>query len=461
MSRARGRALGGAVALAAATGFWAGPGAGPAAAYVCSLTIDTPQQRNPPVVLGTNSARFTGAFTAAPGPAGRVLEVSYLAAPGARPATVTRSDPNLGGPDRYDVTTGGLNLNGTYRAQVRATQTETPVFNCVGRLTREGRSTSMTAEVTFGVSVRARPPVDVRSRFEAEPRSAVVTWGRSPDPDTAGYSLSRKVDGGRFEPMGAVPGDALSWTDTGLPAGAATVTYAVTSSRNGPTAGTTSEASDPVAAAPLDVPAPPAPPPDPTPTVPGTPVTNGPGSTVAGAPNTVAPNRTGGAPPTTRPFVLGRPVGGSSSPLGLQFPGGLDQGGTVGGEYAPTLPYQLDPAAPQDEMQLVEDAGDQAFVGGRDRGEEDDKPALAYVAAGLLSAVVAAHVLWLRGQVLRPAPEAVEHPLPVEAAAAARPADSPTWAPPAPLPRNSPKSDSPILVIQGSRDGPAERGGPR
>ena len=457
MSGARGRALGAAAALAAATGFWAGPGAGPAAAYVCSLSIDTPR---PQVVLGTNSARFTGAFSAAPGPAGRVVEISYLAAPGAKPATVTRSDPNLGGPDRYDVTSGGLNLNGTYRAQVRATQSETPVFNCFGGITRDGRSTSMTAEVTFGVSVRARPPVDVRSRFEAEPRSAVVTWGRSPDPDTAGYSLSRKVDGGGFEPMGAVPGNVLTWTDTGLPAGAATVTYAVTSSRKGPTADTTSDPSDPVAAAPLAVPAPPAPPPpaDPTTTVPGTPVTGGPGTTVAGAPNTVAPNRTGAAPPTTRPFVLGRPVGGSSSPLGLQFPGGLDQGAAVGGEYQPTLPYQLDPTAPQDEVQLVEDAGDQAFVGGRNQGEGDEKPALAYVAAGLLSAVVAAHVLWLRGQVLRPAPEAVEHPLPVAATASPGPDESPTWAPPPPPPGPSARSGS-ILVIPGGRDGPADRGG--
>jgi len=448
VSPARARALFGAVALAAATGYWSGPGAAPASAYVCSLSITSPRS-NPPI--GTSSARFSGAFAAAPSSTGRTVQVSFLASPGPRP-TVAQTDDRSWGPDSYAVDVGGLSLNGTYRAQVKAIHDASPVLNCQGGL-GGARPKSATAEVTFGVSVRARPPVNVASRFEAGPRTAVVTWERSPDPDTAGYSLSRKVGTGGFEPMGAVHGDVLSWTDPSLPAEAATATYAVTSSRNGPVANSTSEASDPVAAAPLEVPGPP-----PAPTTSttligavGTETPSGDQRPRPGAPDRIATT------PTSKPFVLARPVPGSPSPAAVDFPDSLinPEAAQAADGDQPALQYR--PNRGLDQVQLVEEDG-QAFAAGRGGPGDQDTPQLAYVAAGLLSAVVAAHVLWLRGQALRPAAGPTEVGLPVEPLAPARPAEPTRTDPPAPTPAGPAR---PILVIRSIRGGRSEPGAER
>jgi len=340
--------------------------------------------------------------------------VSFLAAPGPRPASVTRSGGDVGGADVYDVTAGGLSLNGTYTARVRATDTSTSLFNCDGGIGPERRSTDQSADVTFGVSVRAQPPVNVRSRLEPGTRTAVVTWGKSPDPDTAGYSVSRKLGSGSFQAMGDVPANTLSWTDSGLPAEAATVTYAVTSSRNGPQPNSTSEASEAVVAAPLDLTA--APPPS-------TPTTTGPVKSGFQLPGSIGPGRAG---TTTRPAPgpsktkLGVPAARSPQ-AGLAFPPELVDpraallGQGDSGGFQPTLPYE---ATPEDEVEpgevLEEGGGQQSFAAGRSRVGEERTPALVYVAAGLLTAVVAAHVLWLRAQVLKPEAGSAQASLPIE-----------------------------------------------
>jgi hypothetical protein len=91
------------------------------------------------------------------------------------------------------------------------------------------------------------------------------------------------------------------------------------------------------------------------------------------------------------------------------------------GGFNPTLPFpeqdqdqEPGQGEEQQQVELIEEGGDQAFVGGRRGPDEQRTPAVVFVAAGLLSAVVAAHILWLRAQVLRPTPGAATEALPVE-----------------------------------------------
>jgi hypothetical protein len=106
-------------------------------------------------------------------------------------------------------------------------------------------------------------------------------------------------------------------------------------------------------------------------------------------------------------------AGGKPKPVDHgRFAGGLSAPTTrttlADGTYVPTLPY----ASPQD--------GDDPEVGAEqaqgprlplsDEGSGGGTPSLAYVAAALEAAVVAAHVLWLRAQVLRPDAAAVAAP---------------------------------------------------
>jgi len=447
-----GRALGGAAALAAAVGLWAGPGAAPAAAYVCSFGIDSPTSASP---SGTPSVAFRGPFVVRQGQGDRVLDINFTGSPGPLPPSVRRTGADVGPGDRYDVGVGGLTLNGQYTAQVRASHGGTGLFNCDDGLGNARRDGSRSGTVTFSVSVRARPPANVRARFEAgPPRSAVVTWDRSPDPDTAGYELTRRVGSGPIEAMPPVPPSTTSWTDRSPPADAATVTYAVRSARNGPTRDTTSERSDYVAAT-LSVPAPPPSTPGPPGSLgpdPGAPATPGmpanPGTNPPGAP-TPAPKAAPGVPV----FKLGQSVpgtAGGAAPV-LRFPDGLTAanpgGGGEEGSYDPVLPYPARSEAGQ--VQLPTEDGQAAFGGaaGDDPGDERT-PQLAYVAGALLCAVVAAHVLWLRGEVLRPDDGEL---LPV----APPPAPPPkhVFEPPPPSPRPSP---SPSLRLPPTpRPGPA------
>jgi len=113
-------------------------------------------------------------------------------------------------------------------------------------------------------------------------------------------------------------------------------------------------------------------------------------------------------------FKLGQSVPGISRAGGtapvLNFPDGLtavNPGGGGEGSYNPLLPYPTKPEDSQvelpteDEEEASGGASGGAFNGGDAPGDERT-PQLAYVAGALLSAVVAAHVLWLRGEVLRP-----------------------------------------------------------
>ena len=411
----RGRALGGAVALAAAIGVWSGPGAAPAAAYVCSFGIDSPTAATP---SGTAGVSFRGPFAARQGQGDRVLGITFTSAPGPLPPSVTHTGGAVGPADRYDVPVGGLSLNGRYAARVVARHEGTGLFNCDDSLGRDRRETERSATVTFSVSVKARPPTNLRARFEAgPPRSVVVTWDPSPDPDTAGYELTRRIGVGPVEPLPDVPPNQTSWTDGAPPAEAASVTYAIRSARNGPTPGTTSERSDVVTVG-VDLPAPP---PPTTTTPPPVVDPGGTGGTGTGAPapagtgGALAPPGTGGSAPgrpapgpAPRPFVLGQAVAGFSSPGGappvLRFPNGLIGAAKAEageeGVYQPLLPY---PARPDDaQVELLAEDGEQAQAGGAggDAPGEERTPQLVYVAGALLSGVVAAHILWLRKQVL-------------------------------------------------------------
>jgi hypothetical protein len=451
---ARGRALAGTLALMAASGIWILSEAAPAAAYVCAFGIESPA---PGSVVGAPSVRLVGPFATRQGLAERILDVTFTQSPGARPAPTVRTGASVGPAGRFDVTVGSLSLNGEYTARVKSSHLGTsPLFNCDDGIGPERRDTEATAEVTFGVSVRANPPANVKARFDAGPRTAVVTWERSGDPDIAGYTITRRVGSGGPTAVD-VPAAPLSWTDTQLPAGAATITYSVQAARNGPQRGTTSERSAPVAAAPLDVPAPP------SPTTAATAGTGGTGGT-GGA---------GASTPTTAPFVLGRSVGATSpsepSPM-VPLPGGLApplDGSNGDGTYRPLLPY---PPPDQDPAPSGDGGGDQAIVGRASDGVGGDgPPQLAFIASGLLSTVVAAHVLWLRRQALRPEPatppgpsgHAAEAPV-LEPVETVEPVSTPEPAPPPPPP--DPEADAafaPVVLVEPLlRDRTRRRGAP-
>lgn len=430
MISARGRAVVGAVALAAATASWVGPGALPAAAYVCSSGIESPGNGS---VVGAPAVRFTGPFDGRPNQADRVLVVTFTSSPGPRPATVTRKGVGVGSDGRFDVLVSNLDRNGEYKAQLRFSHAGTSI-KCNGATDPGAGATEQTAEVTFGVSVKARPPANVRSRFAAGPRTAVVSWGRSPDPDTARYSVTRKVGSTSFEPVADVAGDATSWTDTKLPGAAATITYAVSAARRGPDSRTTSEPSAAVAAAPLGVPAPP-----PSSTTPTSAASTG----------------------STVPFVLGQPAATDLGAAPAPSPDGLTplpQGGD--GQATPPVP-----GLPEDRVQLPGDAG-----GRGDHG--DGLPQLAYVGATLLSAAVAAHVLWRRGPLGRPGAAALDPALPIEptivpvpvpvpaSPVAAAPAPDPS-PPPVAAPRAAPLvAPAPVRAASAAAPAPRKPKGP-
>jgi len=410
---ARGRALSGAVAVVAFSGSWMAAGARPAAAYVCAFGIET----TPGSILGSPSVRLTGPFVVKPTTGVRTVEVSFTRSPGAAPASASRSGADVGPPGRFDVTAGPLALNGRYTARVRAIHTETSLFNCDGGLDNGRRDTESSREVSFGVSVRAAPPTNVKALFDAgPPRTATVTWDKSGDPDIAGYIVRRKVGSDPPTAGRAIPATPLSWTDDNLPGGAASVTYSVQAARNGPDPGTTSEYSAPVSAATLEVPPPP---PPPTTTTGG--ITGGTGGTGG----TTGTTRVTQTTPTTAPFVLGRAVAPSAtSPPGtfppLRLPSGLGGAGSsnnpsspeADGGYEPVLPYRPGSGEPPVTMPL-EGAGAQALAAGENgAGNGGGTPQLAYVASGLLSSVIAAHVLWLRKQVGRPDAPGPGGPLP-------------------------------------------------
>ena len=379
MIRARGRAISGALALSAAAAIWILVGAAPAGAYVCDFGINRP---TPGARLETAAVRISGPFSTRQGTATRVIEVAFTAGPGAvPPKRITVPDG-----ETYDVPVGPLSLNGSYTARVTATHEGTSLTsNCDEESGPDRRDTVRTAGVSFEVSVRARPPANVRATFDAGARSATITWDRSSDPDIAGYRITRKVGSGAPITID-VPPEPRSWTDARLPAEAGTLTYSVEAARNGPRPGTTSERSVAVAAAPLAIPARPSAPTS----------TRGPvGSGGAG--------RGGGSTATSQPFTLGRSVGDGDAPPATALPlpdlaqPGNPDGATALGPYT-TIPEQGGSL-------VLNDDDDQAMAAGRS-GENGGNGTrqLAYVAAGLLTTVVAAQALWLRRQALRPEP---------------------------------------------------------
>lgn len=357
MIRERGRALVGALALAGTSPAFllAAP---PAAASVCSFGIDRPTAG---AVSSTANVRFTGTFTVEEGltRSERVLEVAFTRSPGPPPAPVTASGLDVGSDGLYDVQVGPLPRNGRYTARVTARHAGDPVIGCAGGDRRE-----VTATVTFGVSVRAQPPANVRSGFDAASRRAMVTWGRSSDPDVAGYTITR-VGAGPAKVV-QVPPAPLTWTDAQIPAGAATITYFVQAARNGPDPNTTSEPSTPVAAEALSVPGAAAP------------------TTV---PNAGTPGRDGtpltATPSTTVPFALGPPV--TAATPGPDDPPPLDRDGTL------LPPLEGTPEADP----LPPDPGQEAFAG-EDRGGGDGARWPVYAATGLAATAAAGAVLWRR-----------------------------------------------------------------
>ncbi len=408
MTPARGRALAGALALSAASAVWTLAGAAPAGAYVCTLGLDTPAAGS---ISGSPDPHVTGPFAVRHGAAERSIEVTFTKSPGAAPAGVTRSGAAVGPADRFDVPVGPLTRNGRYTALVRARHSGTsPVFNCSDGIGAGGRDTERTAEVSFGVSVRALPPGNVAGRFDAGPRTVVLSWDASSDPDVAGYTISRAV-GGEAPTSIQVPPDPHSWTDSGLPGTGATIAYTIQASRVGPDPDTSSEPSPPVTVQ-IQVAAPPAVPPSTTTTAPGP---------------SPSPSAGRTSTPTTVPFVLGLPVSGTlPEPAAPGTIGDSAASAPEDGSYQPLLPYE--PRSPGDGGLALSES-DPAVVGdAQPGGGGDGPPQLGYVASALLSSVVAAHVLWLRKQALRP--EAAgsgegASPLPLLEPVSSRPADAP------------------------------------
>ncbi|MEO5679567.1 MAG: hypothetical protein ABIS47_07860, partial [Acidimicrobiales bacterium] len=180
-----GRAVAGAVTLAAA-GLGTGLAVAPAAASVCVFGIDSPADGS---FAAASEVTFRGPFAVSVD-GGRTLQVDFTASPGPAPAPVTKAGAELG-PDgsRYVVTVGGLVRNGQYTARLRASHAAEALCG-----TDPAPATmEKTVTVTFGVSVKAQPPISVRSRLDPGPRAAVVTWVKSSDPDIAAYGVTRKV----------------------------------------------------------------------------------------------------------------------------------------------------------------------------------------------------------------------------------------------------------------------------
>ena len=381
MIRARGRAISGALAVSAAAAIWILAGAAPAGAYVCDFGISRP---TPGSRLDTAAVRISGPFSTRHGSANRIIEVTFTAGPGA----VSPKRTTVPAGDTYDVPVGPLALNGSYTARVTARHDGTsPTLNCDDDESGSDRDTERTAGVSFEVSVRAQPPANVRTTFDAGARSATITWDKSSDPDIAGYRITRKV-GAAAPTTLDVPPEPRRWTDTRLPAEAVTLTYSVEAARNGPRPGTTSERSAAVAAAPLAIPARPSPPTS-------TRGPAGPGGTTRG----------GGGAAATQPFTLGRSVSDGEAPPATALPlPELEQPGNPGG--AASQPLGAYTTIPEEGGSLVlNDEDDQAMgAGRRGQGGGDGTRQLAYVAAGLLMTVVAAQALWLRRQALLPEP---------------------------------------------------------
>jgi hypothetical protein len=388
----RGRALPGVLALTAASGIWLVAEAPPAEAYVCAFNVQSPGEGS---ISGSPTVPFRGDFEVKHGLAERVLEVTFTSAPGPLPPPTVSRRTALEPAGDYDVAVGPLSLNGAYTARVRAIHTGTsPLLNCDDGLGPERRDTEASAVVRFKVSVPASPPRNVTARFDPGARRATVTWERSGDPDIVGYTIIKQVG---TAPATGVPvaADPLAWTDTNLPSGGGTIRYSVQAFRQGPDPGTTSLPSAPVAAAPLAVPAAPAPGPSPSTTTGGT----------------RGPSTPGGATSTTVPFAFGPAVGGDTPPARavpflpfgeLRFPESTAPATEGQGGYQPLIPYS--PGGREDTQPFDSDSDDQAVAGRRSSSDEpgDGTPGLAYVASALLSTVVAAHILWLRRQALRP-----------------------------------------------------------
>lgn len=481
------RAIGSAFAVATLSGASMAALAAPAAAYVCSFNVERPSSGS---ILGTATANVAGVFVVKQGTdRPRVIEVAFTKAPGALPATVTRSGAAVGPADQYDVAVGPLALNGRYSVRVKASHAGTGLLNCDDALlTNLNRDGQRSGDMSFGVSVQAKPPVNVAARLDVAARTAMVTWDKSTDPDIAGYTVSKKVGTAAPTKVDLRP-EPRSWTDENLPTGGGTVVYSVQASRNGPDPGTTSEPSGAVTPAAIEVP-PPAPSSTTSTTVPPT-VTTPPGTpppTTGGTPPPVnGPQPTTPTTPTTAPFVLGRPVGAGPSPAGtapaLRLPTGLNVPSTVlatppldGGSFQPLLPYPSptdpSPTDPPPTDPPTSEIPEQALAAG-DRAPQQDTgtPQLAYVAAALLSAVIAAYVLWLRRQSLVPqSPGMTTAYLPLEPLEAAEPVAPPfsvkptvrvlpvvPTAPPSPPPEPLDPGPPPLPLLIVKPGGPRRR----
>lgn len=405
MIPARGRALVGALAFIGATVVWGLAGASPASAYVCGFGVDSPASGS---VSSSSTVRLRGPFEVKEGlvPEPRLLEVTFTSAPGPLPEPVSRSGDAIGTEGRYEVPLGPLARNGRYAVRMKATHGGTPVASCAEELGPEQRDTERTVEASFSVSVKASPPTNVRVAFNSGPRTAVVRWDKSGDPDVAGYTVNRKVGSGAPTSV-SVGSDPLSWTDSKLPATDATITYSVQAVRNGAGPGTLSEPSDAVAATALKVPAPSA--------------------------NTTAPPGTvATGPGTTVPFVLGPPIG-DPLPTAPVPPAPPADGG-----YVPLDVYEVE------DQPVI--GSDPAVVGRRDGGEGESIPQLAFIASGLLSTVVAAHVLWLRRQALEPAGVAGTRATPLEPLEPVTAGEAPPPPEPPPEPTGASTFEPPVAA---------------
>lgn len=374
-----GRAATGAVTLAAA-GLGIGLAVAPAAASVCGFGIDSPADGS---FVAASEVTFRGPF-AVSGDGGRTLQVDFTSSPGPAPAPVTRAGADLGTDgSRYVVTVGGLARNGQYTARLRAGHAADASCGA-----DPGPST-VDRTVTFGVSVKAQPPTSVRSRLDAGPRVAVVTWEKSSDPDIAAYGVTRKVGAAAAEPVADLPTTPTTWTDLKLPAAATSITYSVVAYRTGSTSSSRSAASEPVAAAPLAVPARPA----------------------SSAPLTAArPTAAARRPPDTKapaaPAATAAPV--TPLPPASGLPGSPDP---AGGYQSPQT------AVPSLDQGLIPLAGAETSVAGGDGDGDGGGPdrGLAVAAGVALSAAAALVVRRQRRRQPPGSPPVVAEALPLAA----------------------------------------------
>ncbi|HUQ39726.1 MAG TPA: Ig-like domain-containing protein [Acidimicrobiales bacterium] len=309
-----------------------------------------------------------------------------------------------------------LAANGRYTVTVRATGTDKPAdFN--------GQEAASTTR-DFSVEAPPATPRNVKATVE-DSREVVVTWSENTEPDLLFYQVQRAVGDGEWSVAGETK--TTRYRDDRTAQAGGTYRYRVVAVRKGARAdsGVTSQ---PSAAATATVPDPP--PPPTTTTQPGQAPPEGGGTTSSTVPGDgpdggSAGGSSGGSSGGTSGSGTGSGSGsgsaGSSSPGPVITKSGkvdlsgfalLDQtkAPTQKATEAPDpgfdeeLPFGERPAD-GDESASGEDGAAESRIPIEDAS--DRRQLFTFVAAGFLAIVLLMHMMWLKGEVDRPALEAL------------------------------------------------------